>query len=389
MHRLQFRDFGAYQTIVGNHTVDATSADQAGIHWFELRDTGSGFAMNQEGVYAPDTDNRWMGSIAMDGSGNMALGYSVSSAATYPSIRYTGRLAADPAGTLPQGEATMIAGSGSQTGTAYRWGDYSAMSVDPEDGCTFWYTQEYFAATSGCATGRPASAPLNSRPAPLNPPAFFPARSPIASAAPIEGVTVEATGGYTTSTDAAGHYELTVVDGTYTVTASKYGYVTGSASGVVVTPPGTTTQDFALTPKAQVTVNGTVTDGSGAGWPLYATILIEATGFSTTVFTNPVTGQYSVNLFENTDFTFTVSAPGYTTHTAPVTTGSTSPVDAEFQPYCRADLRCAGIYRQRISENFDSGVTRLPCPRVGHRSDTSGTAGNWANQCAEPCILPA
>ena len=148
MHRLQFRNFGSYQTIVGNHTVDATGTNQAGVHWFELRDTGSGFAMNQQSVYAPDTDNRWMGSIAMDDSGNMALGYSVSSSATYPSIRYTGRLAADPANTLPQGEATMIAGGGSQTGTAYRWGDYSAMSVDPDDGCTFWYTQEYYAATS-------------------------------------------------------------------------------------------------------------------------------------------------------------------------------------------------------------------------------------------------
>jgi hypothetical protein len=148
MHRLQFRDFGSYQTIVGNHTVDATGADRAGIHWFELRDTGSGFAMHQQGVYAPDTDNRWMGSIAMDGAGNIALGYSVSSASTYPSIRYTGRLADDPAGTLPQGEASLIAGGGSQTGSAGRWGDYSAMTVDPEDDATFWYTQEYYATTS-------------------------------------------------------------------------------------------------------------------------------------------------------------------------------------------------------------------------------------------------
>ncbi len=115
MYRLQYRNFGTYQTLVGNHTVDANGADQAGIHWFELRNTGAGFAMNQEGVYAPDTDNRWMGSAAMDASGNIALGYSVSSAATYPSVRYTGRLAGDPPGTLPQGEATLIAGSGSQT----------------------------------------------------------------------------------------------------------------------------------------------------------------------------------------------------------------------------------------------------------------------------------
>jgi hypothetical protein len=142
MYRLQYRNFGSYQTLVGNHTVDASGADKAGIHWFELRNTGSGFAISQEGVYAPDADNRWVGSIAMDGSGNMAMGYSVSSSSTYPSIRYTGRLALDPAGTLPQGENSLIAGSGAQTHSAARWGDYSMMAVDPSDGCTFWFTSE-------------------------------------------------------------------------------------------------------------------------------------------------------------------------------------------------------------------------------------------------------
>ncbi len=148
MYRLQYRNFGSYQTLVSNHTVDANGADKAGIHWFELRNTGAGFAMNQQGVYAPDTDNRWVGSAAMDASGDIALGYSVSSSATYPSIRYTGRLSADPVNTLPQGEASLVAGAGSQTHTAARWGDYSMMAVDASDGCTFWYTTEYYATTS-------------------------------------------------------------------------------------------------------------------------------------------------------------------------------------------------------------------------------------------------
>ncbi len=78
----------------------------------------------------------------MDGNGNMALGYSVSSTTVFPSIGYTGRLAGDPLGTMPQGETALILGTGSQTGSS-RWGDYSAMSVDPQDDCTFWYTQEY------------------------------------------------------------------------------------------------------------------------------------------------------------------------------------------------------------------------------------------------------
>src|SRR5260370_1404463 len=89
-----------------------------------------------------------MGSMAMDQAGDIALGYSVSSSNVSPSIRYTGRLAGDPVGTLPQGEATLIAGSGSQTSSFNRWGDYSMMAVAPTDDCTFWYTQEYYALTS-------------------------------------------------------------------------------------------------------------------------------------------------------------------------------------------------------------------------------------------------
>ena len=100
-----------------NHTVDVDGADQAGVRWYEVRNPNGTPTIYQQGTYAPDATNRWMGSIAMDRSGNMALGYSVSSSSVYPSIRYTGRLAGDPLGTMPQGESTLIAGSGSQTGT--------------------------------------------------------------------------------------------------------------------------------------------------------------------------------------------------------------------------------------------------------------------------------
>lgn len=147
MYRLQYRNIDGHQTLVSNHTVDATGGDIAGIHWFELRNTGSGWSMYQQGVYQPDSNNRWMGSAAMDHTGNIALGYSVSSGTVFPSIRYAGRLATDPLGQLPQAETQIIAGSGSQTGTAHRWGDYSMMAVDPLDDCTFWYTQEYVQTT--------------------------------------------------------------------------------------------------------------------------------------------------------------------------------------------------------------------------------------------------
>ena len=95
-----------------------------------------------------------MPSLAVDRIGNMAIGYSVSSSSIFPAIRYAGRMATDPLGTLNQGETTLIAGAGARTnncGTAActRWGDYSAMTVDPVDDCTFWYTNEYYATSGG------------------------------------------------------------------------------------------------------------------------------------------------------------------------------------------------------------------------------------------------
>ena len=153
MHRLQYRNFGTYETLVGNFTVDATGTDKAGIRWFELRRTppGSGsWAVVHDGLHSPDSEHRWMGSIAMDGAGNIALGYSISSSTVFPSIRYTGREAGDPVDTMTGPETTLIAGGGSQTGVpfAFRWGDYSSMNVDPADDCTFWYTNEYIASGS-------------------------------------------------------------------------------------------------------------------------------------------------------------------------------------------------------------------------------------------------
>jgi hypothetical protein len=149
MFRLQYRNFGNYQTLVTNHTVDVDGTDHAGVRWYELiNDQGSGWIIDQEGTFAPDGDHRWMGSVAMNGVGDIALGYSVSSDTTYPSIRFTGRLAGDPLGSMTQGEGTIVNGGGSQSTSLGRWGDYSSMSVDPTDDCTFWYTQEYYPSDS-------------------------------------------------------------------------------------------------------------------------------------------------------------------------------------------------------------------------------------------------
>jgi len=147
MFRLAYRNFGDHESVVGNFTVSSGSV--AGIRWFELRNvTGGPVSVFQESTYQPDSTWRWMGSAAMDQQGNIAIGYSASSGTINPQIRYAGRLATDPTGVLAQGEGTLFAGTGSQTGTSSRWGDYSDITVDPVDNCTFWYTTEYYSTTT-------------------------------------------------------------------------------------------------------------------------------------------------------------------------------------------------------------------------------------------------
>jgi hypothetical protein len=154
MYRLQYRNFGTHQTLVTNQTVDVNGSDRAGIRWYELRKTGGAWSIYQQSSFSPDSNHRWMGSIAMNSLGTIALGYSISNASTiYPSIDVTGRLAGDPLSTLPQGVLRLYTGTGAQTHSASRWGDYSSMSVDPTDDCTFWYTTEYL-QTTGSAPWR-------------------------------------------------------------------------------------------------------------------------------------------------------------------------------------------------------------------------------------------
>jgi hypothetical protein len=143
--RLAYRNFGTYEAMVTNQSVEALPG-VAGVRWYEIRRTNGQYSLFQQGTYAPvDGVHRWMGSIAMDQRGNMALGYSVVNGVdVFPGIRYTGRLAGDAAGQMTLGEATIIDGTGVQRTTNSRWGDYTSMNVDPTDDCTFWYVNEYY-----------------------------------------------------------------------------------------------------------------------------------------------------------------------------------------------------------------------------------------------------
>ncbi|MBE0647955.1 MAG: T9SS type A sorting domain-containing protein [Bacteroidales bacterium] len=151
MYRIQYRRFDGYDAMVANHTVNVGSY-RAGVRWYEFRKTTGDWSIYQEGTYAPaDGHSRWMGSLAMDTAGSIALGYSISSSTLYPGIRYTGRLKNDPLGQMTMAEKSIIDGGGCQTGIwsgRSRWGDYSAMSVDPANPTTFWYSTEYYASTS-------------------------------------------------------------------------------------------------------------------------------------------------------------------------------------------------------------------------------------------------
>lgn len=140
MYRLQYRNFGSHASLVANHTVTANA--KASIRWYELRKTANDWSVYQQSTYSPDTDHRWMGSIAMNVNGNIAIGYGVSSSTTFPSIRYVGRTAGAPLNTLNIPESVIIDGASSQTNID-RWGDYSSMSIDPADDSTFWYAHMY------------------------------------------------------------------------------------------------------------------------------------------------------------------------------------------------------------------------------------------------------
>jgi hypothetical protein len=153
-HRLAYRNFGTYEALVATQSVEA-KAGIAGKRWYEIRRTAdnprpnspSVYSIYQQGTFSPDNVHRWMGSVAMDWKGNIALGYSVVDGTNvFPGIRYTGRLAGDPLGQMTLGEGTIVSGTGVQRTTNSRWGDYTSLNVDPTDDCTFWYVNEYYTA---------------------------------------------------------------------------------------------------------------------------------------------------------------------------------------------------------------------------------------------------
>jgi hypothetical protein len=264
MMQLQYRNIEGIESLYVNHSV--VSGEVGGIRWYEIRDLNSTPTIFQQGTYQPDDNYRWMGSIAADQDGNIAVGYSVSSGIMFPAIRYAGRLAGETPNLLTQNEAVLFQGSGSQSGSN-RWGDYSAMTVDPVDDCTFWYTQEYATTGSNWRT-RIGSFKFPSCGQPKGSIEGYVYDS--ISNLPLAGAPVFATQGatfnFSTVTDESGFYSMQLMAGSYDVTAGPFlpGYPEPVTANLTVTPPDTTTHDFYLSPVPNlVHANTSLADPSG------------------------------------------------------------------------------------------------------------------------------
>ncbi len=274
MMQLMYREVSGVESLWFNHTVAGADA-YAAVRWYQVTDPGGVPTLAQQSTYQPDANHRWMGSTAVDQDGNMAIGYSVSNTDLYPSIRYAGRLAGEIPGQLPQAEAEIVSGKGGQLNYT-RWGDYSHMTVDPVDDCTFWYTTEYYSTTGTNWQTRIASFKF---PSCGQPKAYLDGYvHNSVTGAGIPGVTVVAnspSGAISVLTDATGYYEMTLLANTYSLTANPLlpGYPNSSSvSGVAATTGATTTTDLTLDPTpflegAANLVNDNVTFGNNNGYP--------------------------------------------------------------------------------------------------------------------------
>ena len=268
MYRVAYYNYGTHESIVLNHTVNA-GVHQAGVRWYELRNP-SAPVLHQQGTFAgtaPNQEHRWMGSVAMDNSGNMLVGYSKSSATTPTSIEVAGRKSDDPPGVLGP-EILMKASGGVQIGTGNRWGDYSTMNVDPRDGCTFWFTTEYIPSDGsfnwktriGSFRYSSCVSPPQGRIEGLV--------TDCATGAPVSRAAVEVSNGFSGATDANGHYSIVVPPGSYTVSATapaRYCAPTSPAA-ITVGNGATVTRNFCITGSPRFDfVSSSIDDSAGSG----------------------------------------------------------------------------------------------------------------------------
>ena len=391
MYRLPYRRFDDYEALVGTFTVDGGEG-RAALRWFELRDPAGDPFVFQQATFAPDASHRFVGSIAMDQGGNIALGYSKSDATIHPSLAVTGRLVGDPPGFMGS-EDVFFEGPNSQPPVVGLWGSYSSMALDPTDECTFWFTSEYIGeSVPFFEYTRIGSMRFFS--CTDEPDGFLEGTvTEGGSGLPVAGARVVASGAET-ETDEAGHYRFLLPVGVYDVTVTKFGFLPGAASDVEVIPDETTTLNFVLQQAPQALLNGVVKDGSGAGWPLYARVRITGPPeFNPAeLFTDPVTGYYGITLTAGVTYTLATEAvvPGYvpdlralTLATPPGNRPEVVEIIALFIDATACNAPGYGLIADGLSESFEGGV--LP---EGWSILNNGSGGGWSIHTGpDPCGL--
>lgn len=262
MYRVAYRNFGDYDSLVLNQTVRISSISEtyrAGVRVYELRRSSNAFQVNFQATIGELQHSRWMASAAQDHQGNIAVGYSFASEQKKPSIVYTGRLSSDPPNTF-RIENTLIAGTGVQTAFGFRWGDYSQMSIDPSDDCSFWYTNEYYTLESqeespfGWLTriGKFRFPECTDAPRSIITGAVINAETN----QPIQGAIVQ-TSSYFRTTNELGQYgNLMLLPGNYNLTASARGFLPKTIN-VYVSNGQILNQNFALEPTAVLEIEST------------------------------------------------------------------------------------------------------------------------------------
>ena len=263
MYRVAYRNFGTHESLVFNQTVRTTpigSTYRAGVRVYELQRTNGVFSVHENATFGDTDVSRWMAAAAQDHQGNIAFGYSFGSETKRPSIFYSGRLATEPAGMF-RAEEPLIGGSGVQTAFGFRWGNFTGMTVDVVDDCTFWMTNQYYSAASQAESpfswltriGKFKFAECVNAP-----------RGTIrgivtnaANSSPMQNAVVTANAVYSRNTNALGNYgNLLVLPNTYTLTASAKGFRSQTLT-VTVADGQILSQNFALQPVAVLENSGT------------------------------------------------------------------------------------------------------------------------------------
>ena len=427
MHRFGYRNFGTVEnpinSYVGNFTVNVSGVEpvsaatyQAAIRWFEVRRVDDSFSVFDQGTHnlTPGNGasglNNWMAAIAQDNRGDIAIGFSQAGTTQRADIKIAGRTNnVQNSGILNEGEALMHAANGIQLSTGGRWGDYSAMNVDPSDDCTFWYTQEYYAvnSNSGWSTRVGSFKFPQCNPAPKA--TIQGTITNCATGSPVNLAAINTTNGFNRLTTSNGAFSITVSPGNYTLASERFGFAASAAQSTSVVAGQTQTVNFCLAPVVALSSAGipqivtescnTPNNAPDPGEQITVRLPLQNNGAAATSnltaalqSANGVTAIGGAQTFgaiagggsASRDFTFTVNSG----------LGCGSPITLTFNLNDGATnlgtitrTFATGVRTQTFAENFD-GVTPPALPAGWTNVQIFGTGINWVTETAMPASPP-